>query len=38
MGLTCWFLSAVISEGQEAYDIIHGARADWISEDGTING
>lgn len=38
MGLTCWFLSAVISEGHQAYDIIHGARADWINDDGTING
>jgi hypothetical protein len=37
-GVTCWFLSAVISEGHQAYDIIHGARADWINEDGTIRG
>jgi hypothetical protein len=36
MGLTCWSLSAVITEGQQAYDVIHGARADWINEDGTI--
>src|SRR5208283_3911044 len=38
MGLTCWFLSAVISEGQQAFDIIHGARADWINDDGNISG
>jgi hypothetical protein len=37
-GLTCWFLSAVVSEGHQAYDIIHGARADWINDDGTISG
>jgi hypothetical protein len=35
-GLTCWFTSAVISEGHQAYDIIHGSRADWISDDGRI--
>jgi hypothetical protein len=38
MGLTCWFLSAVISEGHQAYDIIHAARADWINDDGTLSG
>jgi hypothetical protein len=38
MGLTCWFLSAVISEGHQAYDIIHGARADRINDDGTVSG
>jgi hypothetical protein len=40
VGSTCWFLSAVITEGHQAqaYDIIHGARADWINDDGTITG
>jgi hypothetical protein len=38
MGLTCWFTSAVISEGHQSYDIIHGSRADWINDDGTIHG
>jgi hypothetical protein len=38
MGLTCWFLSAVISEGHQEYDIIHGVRADRINDDGTICG
>jgi len=36
--LTCWFISAVISEGHQSYDIIHGARADWIADDGTVHG
>jgi hypothetical protein len=38
MGLTCWFTSAVISEGHQSYDIIHGSRADWINAVGTIHG
>lgn len=37
-GLTCWFTSAVISEGHQSCDIIRGIRADWINDDGTIHG
>jgi len=36
--LLLWFISGVIVEGHQTLDIIYGARADWINEDGTIKG
>jgi hypothetical protein len=37
-GLLLWFISGVIVEGHQSFDIIYAARADLINEDGTIKG